>query len=102
MTPEESEAHLQEFMAWLKSIHRSGKLLGVERLDRETGGVLRRRAGKIVLDGPFTEAKELVLGYFAVEAENFEAAVEIARRCPILEKGGSMEVRTTASFPSLE
>jgi hypothetical protein len=102
MTKEQSESHMQEFMDWIRSMHRSGQLVGVERLDRQIGGVVRRREGKVVLDGPFTEAKELVLGYFAVKVPDFDAAVEIARRCPTIRLGGSLEVRSTAPFPKID
>jgi hypothetical protein len=45
-----------------------------------------------VLDGPFTEAKEVIAGYFLIEAPDIGAAVEIAARCPNAEFG-SVEVR---------
>ena len=45
-----------------------------------------------VLDGPFAEAKEVIAGYFIIEAADIEAAVAIAARCPNAEFG-SVEVR---------
>ena len=43
--------------------------------------------------GPYAEAKDLVNGYIQVDADDIEHAVELAKGCPILEVGGSVEVR---------
>ena len=48
---------------------------------------------KLVEDGPYAEAKDVVSGYIAVEAEDIAQAVELSKGCPILEVGGSVEVR---------
>ena len=45
-----------------------------------------------MLDGPFAEAKEVIAGYFVIDAPGMEAAVAIASRCPNAEVG-SVEVR---------
>jgi hypothetical protein len=47
---------------------------------------------KTVHDGPFAEAKEQLGGFYLIEAENLDEAIEIARRVPILEDG-AIEVR---------
>ena len=44
-------------------------------------------------DGPYAEAKDLVGGYIVIQAENLAHAAEISKGCPILEVGGSVEVR---------
>ena len=44
-------------------------------------------------DGPDAEAKDIVGGYITVEAEDIAQAVELSKGCPILEVGGSVEVR---------
>lgn len=54
---------------------------------------VRTRQGNLrVLDGPFAESKEVIAGYFIVEAPDIDAAVAIAARCPNAEFG-SVEVR---------
>jgi hypothetical protein len=50
-------------------------------------------AQKVVLDGPFVEAKEIVGGFSIVQAETLDAAAELAKGCPGLLKGGKVEVR---------
>ena len=54
---------------------------------------IRTRDGvRRVLDGPFTESKEVIAGYFVIEAPDVDAAIAIAARCPNTEFG-SVEVR---------
>jgi hypothetical protein len=47
----------------------------------------------LLTDGPFVESKEQVAGYFLVEAENLDEALEWANRLPTLGRGGCVEVR---------
>jgi hypothetical protein len=58
----------------------------------EAKRVRTREGEQRVLDGPFAEAKEVIAGYFVVEAPDIDAAVAIAARCPNAEFG-SVEVR---------
>lgn len=54
---------------------------------------IRTRDGRQrVLDGPFAESKEVIAGYFVIEAPDLESAVKIAAGCPNTEYG-SVEVR---------
>ncbi|WP_421773512.1 YciI family protein [Gracilimonas sp.] len=48
---------------------------------------------KLVTDGPFIEAKELVSGFYIIKAESLEQATELSKGCPVLRLGGSIEVR---------
>lgn len=50
-----------------------------------------------VSDGPFIEAKEVVAGFYVVEAPDLDAALAIARRNPVLREGGGLEVRPVHS-----
>ncbi|GAA1446118.1 YciI family protein [Leifsonia poae] len=46
-----------------------------------------------VTDGPFIDAKEVVAGFYVIEAPDLDAALEIAGRNPITQQGGGVEVR---------
>ena len=46
-----------------------------------------------MVDGPYTEAKEIVGGYFLIEAVDYDEAVQICRSCPHLKYGGRIELR---------
>jgi hypothetical protein len=58
----------------------------------EAKKVRTRDGAQRVLDGPFAEAKEVIAGYFVIEAPDVASAVAIAARCPNAEFG-SVEVR---------
>jgi len=58
----------------------------------EARKVRTREGRQRVLDGPFAESKEVIAGYFIIEAPDLEAAVAVAARCPNAEFG-SVEVR---------
>ncbi len=91
MSPEEMQKHLQRWQNWLGEGLEKGWL--VERGDAlgQEGRVVN--AKKVVLDGPFVESKEIVGGFSIVQADTIDAAAEIAKGCPALQKGGSVEVR---------
>jgi len=55
--------------------------------------------GGVVTDGPTIESKEIVSGYSIVQAESYEAALVVAKACPILfMPGASIEVRQLAGY----
>jgi hypothetical protein len=60
---------------------------------------LRRGALKSVTDGPFAESKEAVAGFFIIQAESLAQAVEIAKGCPGLEFGQTVELRAMLPEP---
>jgi hypothetical protein len=74
-------AQMLEFAEDLKS---RGLMLGNNSLVTDTSAVrVQVRAGKArLLDGPFTEAKEMVGGYFLVDCATREQAVALAAECP--------------------
>jgi hypothetical protein len=91
-TAEESERIMQKWMNWFKDLTASGNLKdGGQPLEAE-GKVVKSKGGPVT-DGPFAEAKDLVGGYTLVEAATLDRAAELARGCPILERGGAVEVR---------
>lgn len=54
------------------------------------------RAGSVV-DGPFVEVNEVVVGFYVIEVPDLDAALAVARRNPILHQGGGVEVRPMAA-----
>jgi hypothetical protein len=97
--PAELGAHLAKWTQWVGGLISSGKAdPGPPPL--ETSGKTLRGSAKSLTDGPFAEAKDLVSGFLVVSAESLDAAVELARGCPIFEYDGSVEVRPFRSMPS--
>ena len=95
---ERSKALYQRFVDWAKDLDRRGKLVGVDPLDRG-GHTVRRKGASIVVDGPYAEGREAVLGYFIVAAENLDEAIALAKECPHADVGGAVELRKIGSFP---
>ena len=91
-TPERAQQSMQRWMAWMKELDAQGHLKDRGQPLEMTGKVVRGQ-DKGVTDGPFTEAKDLVGGFTLIEARDIDQAVELSRGCPILEGGGSVEVR---------
>jgi hypothetical protein len=96
MSPEEMQAMLQKWNAWITEGLRQGWMLdGGDGLKKE-GRVLKER--KVITDGPFVEVKEMVGGYSVVQADTIDAAAEHAQGCPVFIRGGSVEVRELQEF----
>ena len=71
-----------------------GIMKGGDKLTDEPGKLTRRQDGQVrVSDGPYSESKELLGGYYMIEAASYDTAVDHARDCPQLEYGGTIEVR---------
>ncbi|HYN89807.1 MAG TPA: YciI family protein [Ardenticatenaceae bacterium] len=92
-TPEEMQRIIERYRAWAGSLRSQGKLVAADKLKDGEGRLLSVRNGEIVVDGPFAETKETIGGYFTVEAADYNEAVELARGCPVFERGGSIELR---------
>jgi len=87
----EAMANMQAWMTWMNGLGQKGILAGGEPLS-PTGKQVNGK-GKVVTDGPFMEAKEMVGGYLIVNAKDINEAVEISKGCPIFEENGKLEVR---------
>jgi hypothetical protein len=93
MSPEDMQKALLKFIAWREKLHGQKILVGSHKLADEPGKVMRGKGPVRVTDGPYSETKEVLGGYFLIEAANYNAAVDQARDCPGLEYGGTIEVR---------
>jgi hypothetical protein len=91
MSEDERGAVVGEYLA----IERSPGVIGGDQLQPvETATTVRVQDGQSLLtDGPFVEAKEHLGGYMLVEADDLDAALEIAARIPAARMGGAVEVR---------
>ena len=92
-TQPEYERVLAMFDAWNKQLASQGRFVTAGKLTSDRGATLRERDGEVVVDGPYAEAREAIGGFYRVQATSLEDALAIARGCPILTYGGSVEVR---------
>jgi hypothetical protein len=95
-SPEELQSNMGKWMAWVEKLHQEGKYVAGEAL--LPGGKLV--TGKTtVTDGPYTEGKELVGGFFVINAATIEDAVSNAtENYPDFEYGGTVQVRPVMKF----
>lgn len=90
-TPEAAQKSLTTWMTWIRGLEANGNL--------KNRGIPLDPKGRVVsgngpvIDGPYAEAKDLVLGFLVIEARDIDHAVEIAGSCPIAQAGGAVEVR---------
>jgi hypothetical protein len=91
-SPEQGEKVMQQWMTWLNDLESKGQLKDRGQPLEPAGKVVRGKE-KLVTDGPYTEAKDLVGGYTLVNARDLAQAAEISKGCPIFERGGLVEVR---------
>ena len=95
-TPEQAQRALQVWLDWIRGLEASGHLKSPGQPLATTGSVVRR-SGTLVTDGPFVEAKDIVLGFIVIEARDLAQAIELSRGCPMLAGDGSVEVRPVAA-----
>jgi hypothetical protein len=86
------QKHYEKWVEWFKDLGEKG-LLKDPGHPLEDAGKVVRGGKKMVTDGPFAEAKDVVGGYVVIEATDLHHAVEVSKGCPILEGEGSVEVR---------
>ena len=92
LTPDQQKQHVQEIGAYIQDYMQKGIMKGAEPL--ETGGRVVTGVNGTIKDGPFTETKEVISGYFIVSANSLEEATEIAKANPFFQlDNGSIEVR---------
>jgi len=90
LSPEEMQKATEKYMAWTKKPFTKDS----KRLAQDTGRVIRSVGGKPkATDGPYSETKEILGGYYTIEAPNYDEAVKLTLNHPHLEYGGTVEVR---------
>ena len=93
-----AQAAFQRFVDWAADLDRRGKLIAVDPLVRG-GKTVRRRGASIVVDGPYAEGREAVLGYYLLRVSDLDEACAIAAAGPHADIGGAVEVREVRDFP---
>lgn len=83
----EMQAILQRYRDWGQKV----KSIAKDKLKGGEGRVLKR--GGTVTDGPYVETKEVVGGFYVIEARDYDEAVRMTKDHPHLEYGGSIEIR---------
>ena len=90
-SPEQMQAQMGKWMAWIDKLAKNDQYVAGEPL--LPGGKLITGNKKNVTDGPYTEGKEVVGGFFLIKAKDINEAVKICDDYPDFENGGSIQVR---------
>jgi hypothetical protein len=101
LSPQQFQQQIENYMDWINALRRKGHFLAGQPLEEE-GKVLSGKNGQTITDGPFTESKEAVGGYFLISAKDCQAAVELAKDCPSFANGGTVEVRPIQEIPGVD
>jgi hypothetical protein len=97
---DEDEAVMAKLGVVMEKLTRQGKLGPVARLLPTTAATTLRkdREPPLVIDGPFAETKEQLLGFYIVDCASLDEALGIARDLAAANPGGAYEIRPVAAF----
>jgi hypothetical protein len=101
MMQEEQKAEFEAYDSYTKWLAEKGWMRAGDALQgTSTATSVRLRDGKVLTtDGPFAETKEQLGGFYQIECDNLDQAIEAASKIPAA-RGGTIEVRPIAEFPS--
>ena len=91
LSAESRQSHMGKWMNWVDQLRKSEIYLSGEPL--LPGGKLVSGKNKAVTEAAIKQEKEMVGGYFIINANDIDEAVDISKDCPDYELGGSVEVR---------
>lgn len=96
MTKEEIQKDFQSWGKWSEILKEKKYFKSGDPL--EQGGKVLDGRDRILTDGPFSEAKELIGGFMIITTTDYDEAVNIAKDCPILNINGRVEIREIMTF----
>lgn len=79
-SPEHLQKRLEEYREWVTTI--AAHYVTDNRLERS--GAFIRKKDKVLMDGPFLEAKEIIAGFIIIKAKDLGQAIDIANSSPLL------------------
>lgn len=91
---------LAEMAHYNEELQKAGMLLDLSGLKPTSSGarVAFKGGRRTVLDGPFTESKELIAGYWLIQAKSLDEAIEWAKRAPVDAEGHDAEIEIRPLF----
>ena len=96
MSPEESKKIIEEHIAYAGKLRADGRFVGGDGL--KSGGRILTMADGQVTENPYEDVQNVVGGYYMIEADNYEQAVEISKDCPALKAGDTLEIRQVMDY----
>ena len=98
-TKEQDAVVMKKLAVVQENLAKQGRLGPVARLLPTTSATtLRKDDPSVVLDGPYAETKEQLLGFYLVDCNNLDEALEVARDLGAANPGGAYEIRPVGLF----
>jgi hypothetical protein len=98
-TPDQDAAVMSKLAVVQDKLKKEGRLGPVARLLPTTAATtLRKDDPPVVLDGPYAETKEQLLGFYIVDCGNLDEALDVARDLGAANPGGAYEIRPVGLF----
>ena len=91
LAPAEQQALMQRYEAWTADLKARGIFQG--GLPLGAGGRVLSNVDGTIVEAPFAETRQVLTGYIVIAAPDWDAAVAIARGCPALTHGETVELR---------
>ena len=99
LSPDKLQEHIEHGTAYINKLVKEGKIKSAQPLDRGSRIVSKNEG--LIKDAPFNETKEVIAGYFLIEAASLEEAVAIAKANPIFNDINSkIEVHPVKPIPT--
>ena len=89
MTAEQMQDDIEKQIKWVEELMAKGNFKDGNPLNHEGSHI----KGNVITDGPYVESKECISGYYFLLANSLEEATELAKGCPSLALGASVEIR---------
>src|SRR5450432_405859 len=99
-TPEETARAMAAHRPYIEMLRQKGHFVATAPLTMTPSATtLRNESGRIVTtDGPFAETREQFGGYYVIEAKDLDEALVLAKQCPVLDLGMTIEVRPVIPY----
>lgn len=89
ITAEDMQACIEQHISWVNGLIEQGQYKLANPLDDKGASI----KNGIVTDGPYIESKECISGFYILLANSLAEAVAIAKTCPDVERGNTIEIR---------
>ncbi len=98
ISPGEMQAIIEKYMAWTSRLSAEGRIQTSAKLRDGEGRTLKGAGPKLVVtDGPYAETREVIGGFWLIEATDYGEVVRLCRDHPHLEFGGTLSIRALES-----
>jgi len=100
LSPKEMQEIAHAHMNWASKLAEAGHLIAGDGLHEKRILITGKEA--VIKDGPFLESKEIIGGYYLLQAKDLASVIELAKDCPTHHFGGTTEIRPIMEMQDYE